>query len=81
MSVELSRLRWRCRRGTRELDQMLGGWLERAYPTASLDTRAAFASLLEQQDPDLWDWLLGNAKAPDPRQQVLIDEIRADHRL
>ncbi|HPN79452.1 succinate dehydrogenase assembly factor 2, partial [Dokdonella sp.] len=26
MDAEYKRLRWRCRRGTRELDQLLGWW-------------------------------------------------------
>ncbi len=81
MNAEFSRLRWRCRRGTRELDQLLGGWLENKFMSASIDRQSAFAALLEQQDPDLWDWLLGNGAAADPRQQAIIDEIRADHRL
>lgn len=81
MSTPLARLRWRCRRGTRELDQLLGRWLDERYASASTDQQAAFAALLEQQDPDLWDWMLGNGTAPDPSQQAIIDEIRANHRI
>ena len=42
-------------------------------------SREDFAALLEQSDPDLWDWLTGKA-SPDPRFAALIDEIRSHHR-
>lgn len=81
MSAELARLRWRCRRGTRELDQLFGWWLDERWPAASADARTGFARLLEQQDPDLWDWILGNGAPEDPREAGVIDEIRARHRV
>ena len=81
MDPEFKRLRWRCRRGTRELDQLLGGWLETRYANASQELRDGFAALLEQQDPQLWDWLLGKGCANEPAQAAVIDEIRARHRV
>ncbi len=81
MNAELARLRWRCRRGTRELDQMLGGWLEQRYAAAPSSAQHAFARLLEQADPDLWDWLLGNGAPTDKDEARLIDEIRTGHRV
>lgn len=81
MSAELKRLRWRCRRGTRELDQLFGWWLDERYALASEDSRRAFSALLEQQDPDLWDWVLGNGAPADIQQVGVIDEIRARHRV
>lgn len=79
MSTELSKLRWRSRRGTRELDQLFGWWLDERYPASSEETRQGFALLLEQQDPDLWNWILGNGCPKDPREAGIIDEIRARH--
>ena len=76
---ELACLRWRARRGTRELDRLLGWWLDERHADAAATTRADFAALLEQSDPDLWDWLTGKA-SPDPRFAALIDEIRSHHR-
>ena len=81
MNAELARLRWRCRRGTRELDQMLGGWLETRHASAPPAVRNAFARLLDHADPDLWDWLLGNGAPADTEEAQLIDEIRAGHRV
>ena len=74
--ARLKRIRWRCRRGTLELDALLGGWLERHAldtDTAQLD---AFDTLLDCQDPDLWDWLLGHAVPPRADWTAIVAEIR-----
>ncbi|MGN2246174.1 succinate dehydrogenase assembly factor 2 [Frateuria sp. GZRR35] len=79
--MSLARLRWRARRGTRELDALLGGWLDERYEGANPATRQAFDELLDTQDPDLWDWIMGHAQAPRADWQAIIDDIRARHRL
>lgn len=72
----LKRLRWRCRRGTRELDALLGGWLE-AHAAAADDPRlAAFDALLDQPDPELWDWLIGHAEPSRPDWRGIVADIR-----
>lgn len=76
-----SRLRWRCRRGMRELDQLLGWYLESRYPRADGATQAAFAALLDEPDPELWSWLLGRDHPQRPDWCAIIDEIRAGDRV
>lgn len=78
---EAGLLRWRCRRGMRELDQLLGGYLEECYPSATDRLRAAFAELLEQPDPDLWHWLQGHGAPDDAHWRAVIDEIRTRNRI
>jgi antitoxin CptB len=76
MSGEVTaRLRWRCRRGMKELDLLLGEWLEQRWPDAPPRRRESFAWLLEQQDPDLAHWLLGGARPADREHAALVDEI------
>lgn len=79
--MSLARLRWRARRGTRELDALLGGWLDERFADADSATQQAFDELLDTQDPDLWDWIMGHAPAPRADWQAIIDDIRARHRL
>lgn len=79
--MNLARLRWRARRGTRELDALLGGWLDERYADAGPDAQQAFDALLDIQDPDLWDWIMGHARPPRADWQAIIDDIRARHRL
>lgn len=58
MSDPLAQLRWRCRRGMKELDVLLIRYLDQRYPHAPETERAAFAFLLQQSDMDLMAWLI-----------------------
>jgi antitoxin CptB len=80
MSVEDSRLRWRCRRGMRELDQLLTWYLERRYPAAPDAEKKSFAALLDEQDPELWNWFSGRTEPPDAWKRI-VDEIRTADRV
>jgi len=63
-------LRWRCRRGMKELDFLLLRYLERHEPATS-DERAAFAEFLELPDPDIARYLLAGDVPTDPRHATL----------
>lgn len=55
----MSRLSWRCRRGTKELDVLLQRYLRDRYPQADADEQQAFERLLEMPDPILQDYFAG----------------------
>jgi antitoxin CptB len=74
--VDLARLRWRCRRGMRELDVMLTRYLDRVWETASSAERDAFVQLVELQDPDLFGYLVGRASPAEEPQRAIIACIR-----
>jgi antitoxin CptB len=65
----------------RELDQLLGWYLDARYANADVATQAAFATLLEQQDPQLWDWLSGRTQPDEPGWREIVDEIRTRDRV
>ncbi|TAN07762.1 MAG: succinate dehydrogenase assembly factor 2 [Rhodanobacteraceae bacterium] len=69
-------MRWRCRRGTLELDALLGGWLDRHARDTDAAQLDAFDALLDCQDPDLWDWLLGHAAAPRADWAAIVADVR-----
>lgn len=71
----LARLRWQCRRGMKELDVLLGHWLEYRWAGADDARRRSFQWLLEQPDPDLVDWLIGGARPSDDIHAALVDDI------
>jgi antitoxin CptB len=75
---ELSRLRWRCRRGMRELDELLTRYLEHDYGAASAAERDAFARLLDLQDPDILGYLVGRDTPPEESIRHVIARIRRD---
>jgi antitoxin CptB len=74
--LELKRLRWRCRRGMRELDQLLGRYLDREWRQASGSERGVFLRLLETEDDKLWHWFMGNEAASDAEIAQLVESIR-----
>ncbi len=78
-SIEERRLAWRCRRGMRELDALLTGWLSTHYPKATPAERDQFTALLDQEDDVLWNWLLGRTRPKSPELAVLIEQISACH--
>ena len=63
--AELSRLRWLCRRGMKELDVVMSRYLEQCYASASSAEQERFEALLEMPDPDLYDLLLGRSETSD----------------
>jgi antitoxin CptB len=74
--AERRRLRWRCRRGMRELDQLFERWLDREWPQASGSDRGVFLQLLECEDDKLWRWFMGHETAPDAELDRLVQRIR-----
>jgi len=71
-----SRLRWRCRRGMRELDVLLVRYLERDYRDAAEVEREAFARLLEMPDPDLFGYLVGRLEPAEEPLRDVVTRIR-----
>ncbi len=76
----IARLRWRCRRGMRELDQLFVHWLDANAATADESTLRSFEELLEAEDSDLWSWAMGRGKPERADWQVLIEQFRTTHR-
>jgi antitoxin CptB len=74
----VARLRWRCRRGMKELDLVLVRYLEQEYPAASPADRAAFARILELQDPELFGYLVGRDSPTDAGLRHVLARIRHD---
>jgi antitoxin CptB len=65
-------LRWRCRRGMRELDVLLERYLEERYPCAPSIEQQAFEALLELPDPELHAYLLRRQVPADPHWAHVI---------
>jgi antitoxin CptB len=72
----VSRLRWACRRGMLELDVLLGNFLADAYESLSLEDKRLFVALLNCSDPELFDWLLGQASPKDEGLLRITEMIR-----
>jgi len=75
-ALELKRIRWRCRRGMRELDQLFGRYLDREWAKASEAERGVFLRLLDCEDDKLWRWFMGYEQCPDDALAALVHRIR-----
>jgi antitoxin CptB len=78
--VRLKRLRFRSwRRGTKEMDLILGGFCDAKLATLSDADIALYEDLLEENDQDLYGWVTGRAPPPD-RFALLLARISAHAR-
>ena len=71
------RLRWQCKRGMRELDELLARYLGNAFERAPESEKTAFHELLELPDPELMGYLLGGQLHSDPQIADVIETIRS----
>ena len=75
MSVS-SRLKWKCRRGMREMDILLARFLERGYEDLDAAQRETFERLLDLPDQDLLGWLSGEDGPQDAQLDAVIARMR-----
>ena len=74
------RLRWRCRRGSKELDVLLSTFVDAHYHRLDAADRGRFDRLLDSADPQLTDWLCHRAPPEDPGIANIVERILAAHR-
>jgi antitoxin CptB len=73
--IDPAALRWRCRRGMRELDQLMQRYLEKGWPVADDRERGLFLRLLDCEDDKLWQWFMGLDRPADAELQAIVDRI------
>ncbi len=76
-AAQLAKLRWRSRRGMRELDAVLQAFLQGSFFALDAADIARFEALLELSDPQLHAYLVGRHEPADPATASLIARIRA----
>jgi len=65
LDLQRKRLRFRSwHRGTRELDLLLGRFAEAHLDAMTAEQLDRYAALLENGDPEIYDWLTGRAAVP-----------------
>jgi antitoxin CptB len=77
MDPEIGKLRWRCRRGMKELDVLLTRYVDEQYRNATPDHQEAFRQLLDAQDPQLFAYFLGRELPADAVLSSLLIRITA----
>lgn len=69
-------VRWACRRGMLECDLFLVPFFEQSYQSLSDDEKEAFQKLLEEPDPVLMSWFLGDEKPQESFMLSLVKRIQ-----
>lgn len=73
---EIPRLRWKCRRGMKELDLLLVAYLDSRYPAADATEQGAFRELLDMQDPELFAFITGRERPATEELRRVVDALR-----
>jgi antitoxin CptB len=80
LDIERKRLKFRSwHRGTREMDLLLGRFADARLGVFDHDALRAYAALLEQPDPDIYDWVSGRGECPDGELRVLVAALAEFH--
>ncbi len=74
---DINRLRWQCRRGMLELDELLRAFLEQHYQQISPRLQRHFHHLLEFPDPIIHSWCVGGENPDNEEFHELLESIRA----
>lgn len=69
------RLYWHSRRGMWELDLLLIPFLEQCYDDLAEPDQAAYRSLIEEEDQDLFAWLMRREWPEDPQRRRIVKMI------
>ena len=72
---EMARLRWRCRRGMKELDLLLLNYIEHWYDEAGEAGQLAFKRLLSMPDPEILALLTGRSVTDDEHLVLIIERL------
>ena len=80
MSADIARLRWRCRRGMRELDAVLRSFVDSELAALNGADFVRFERILDLPDPELLAYLTGRSAPADLDIARLIDRVRTSHR-
>ena len=74
---ELGRIRWHCRRGLLELDLILEQFNRRHLAALEPEQLLQFKDLLELDDNDLLDLVMGRVEIPNRRFTAVLQLLQA----
>jgi len=77
--TQKAKLKWHCRRGMRELDLLLEGFLMNRDEALSTADHAIFERLLDCRNEDLVAWLINGDSPEDEQLAGIVNQIRTRH--
>jgi len=76
-AIDLKKMYWHSRRGMLELDLILVPFAENVLPQLSKNECKEYARLLEEEDQDIFMWLMKRVPVQDSSLQPIVDKILA----
>lgn len=74
-AAQRKRLYWHSRRGMWELDLLLVPFLEQRYDSLDAEDQAAFRELIDEEDQDLFVWLMRREWPEESRRRRIVQLI------
>jgi len=74
-TIDLKKMYWHSRRGMLELDLILVPFAENILPQLSKNECTEYARLLEEEDQDIFLWLMKREPVTDSSLQPIVDKI------
>ena len=76
----LERLRFRSwHRGTREMDLLLGSFADAYLASFSSEQLDMYEAMLNENDPDLYNWIIGKDRLPTELQNSVMQKLCGHH--
>lgn len=66
-------------RGTKEMDLLMGSFAKKYVPDFSEEELAIYEELLKENDPNLYNWIIGKEEAPANIQSDVFEKLK-NHR-
>jgi antitoxin CptB len=80
LEIERKRLKFRSwHRGTREMDLLLGRFADQRIDAFDAEAIRVYAALLEESDPDIYNWVTGREECPSGVLRPLIAALAEFH--
>ena len=73
--IKLSKIRWRCRRGTKELDYLLLSYFDQYFLESSESKKACFEQIILLQDPVLIEMFADPKQIENKDYQQIVIQI------
>ena len=77
---DTARIRWRCRRGIKELDVLMERFTQDSLPRLPPGLFPVLERLLNESDNDLLEWIIGRTTLHTPEYMPLIEMLRCTQR-
>tara|TARA_A200000113_G_C8606269_1_gene271039 strand:+ start:264 stop:530 length:267 start_codon:yes stop_codon:yes gene_type:complete len=67
-------------RGTKEMDIVMGSFARKNVPDFSEEELSLFDTILQENDPDLYNWLTRKEQVPSEKMNVVFEKL-LDHKI